>query len=190
MKTTNTTMSKIIRESLLITVGASLISTIGGVGAESIRERFVFVLPLLVILPALNDMIGDFGTIVAQKFTTHLYMGRLAEQGWRRSKLLKKLFGLLISVAAFSAIYLSVFSTVIALIKGWTWAPIEFGKIVLMAIAATLSLVTIIFLVSVAGGFFVYKRGHDPDNYLIPIATSLADMGNLLLLSAMLFLLF
>lgn len=181
---------KIIRQSLPILVAASVISSAGGIAVESLVQRFALVLPLLVMLPALNDMIGDFGTIVAPRFTTLLYLGKLHEKTWRRSRIVRQMLGVLLGIAAFAALYLAALSTIIALVAGWMFDAFSFFKIVLIALTATTLLVAVIFYISIKGGFYVFRKGQDPDNLLVPLATSIADMGNLILMSALLALLF
>ena len=64
---------KIIHESVGILIIASVISTLGGIGLEALQSKLTWLVPIIIVLPALNDMIGDFGAIVASRFTTMLY---------------------------------------------------------------------------------------------------------------------
>jgi cation transporter-like permease len=63
-----------LRESLLVLVVTSLLSTIGGIGFEALKEKFYLLPIILIALPALNDMIGDLGIILSSKFTTTIYL--------------------------------------------------------------------------------------------------------------------
>src|SRR3989344_4456058 len=63
----------IIRESIKILIFASVLSSLGGLALEHIKAIFVSVLPLIILLPTLNDMVGDFGTIIASRFSTMLH---------------------------------------------------------------------------------------------------------------------
>ena len=42
-------------------------------------------------------------------------------------------------------------------------------------------LVAVIFSVSIIGGLGIYHKKEDPNNFLIPIATSVADLLNLVI---------
>jgi cation transporter-like permease len=175
---------KIIKESIGILLLASLLSIIGGFGIEHIRESLFFLLPLLILLPALNDMTGDYGSVVASRFTTMLYLGQIKERDWR-SHLLHRMLGEVLIIGTFSAVYISVLASAIAAFKGF---PMEWGvfeRILLIALSTTWLLVLVLFVVCVLGGFYVYKKKHDPDNYLIPIATGLADLGSMLVLTVL-----
>ena len=61
---------KIMKESIKILILASLISSLGGIGLESVNVKLIALLPLLILLPAMNDMIGDFGAIISSRIST------------------------------------------------------------------------------------------------------------------------
>ena len=63
---------RIISESLKVLIFGSLLSSIGGLSLELIKTKLSAALPMIIILPALTDMIGDAGTIVVSKITTYL----------------------------------------------------------------------------------------------------------------------
>ncbi len=162
---------------------ASLLSTLGGFGLESIKQNLFFLLPLLILMPALNDMTGDYGSIIASRFTTMLYLKHIKEKQWWRSHLLHRLLGEVLIIGTLSAVYITVLASVIAHFNGFDMHWDIFQRILLIALFTTWLLVLILFVVCVVGGFYVYKKKHDPDNYLIPLATSLADLGSMLVLT-------
>ena len=67
----------IIKESFRIIIFAAILSSLGGIGLELINEKLIAILPLLIIFPALNNMIGNFGTIISANFTTLLFTNQL-----------------------------------------------------------------------------------------------------------------
>jgi len=180
---------KIVTESIKVVILASVLSTIGGIGVESLKVKIALFVPMIVMLPALNDMIGDFGTIISSKFTTLLYLGKI-ESKWWNSKELGELFKIIAYISIISAVYLGVASTIIAYFKGFAFDWIISLKVLTVALMATAFLVMIIFGVAIAGGLMVYKRGTDPDNFLAPITTSIADLGSMILFSLMIRFLF
>ena len=66
--------SVIIKESFKMLVLAALLTSLGGLGIQGIKQNLILILPLLIILPALNAMVGNIGTVVSSKFTTALYL--------------------------------------------------------------------------------------------------------------------
>ena len=181
---------KILHESIGILILASAISSLGGIGIESLRSQVVWLVPVIILIPALNDMIGDFGAIIAQRFTTMLYKKEIHEKKWLKDRKIHHLFFVIMGIAVLAALYAAMVSYFIAIAKGFPFEWWLLGRILLMGLLTTITLVIIIFFVSIIGGFYVYKKRHDPDNYLIPIATAIADFGSMIVLSALIIVLF
>lgn len=173
---------RIIKESFFILILTSIICTLGGIAIESIQKRLFIFLPFLIALPAINDMIGDFGGIISSKFTTLLFIG-VVEKKWWKSKELIGLFLKIIVTSFFSSLYLIFLVIIFSLIKGSYFDFTFYTKFVLSNILIIIVLVVLISLVSILGGFFVYKKNQDPDNYLIPITTSIADILTMVITS-------
>lgn len=182
--------TNIIRESIKILILASILSSIGGFGLQGIQAKIVAIVPLLILLPALSDMIGDFGTIMASKFTTALYLGHIPLRRWWRSRDLHVLFHVSMSIAVIASVYNGALAYGIAYLKGFAFSSEIFIKVMEISIFSTLILVGLIFLISVVAGLAVYRKSEDPNNFLIPITTSIADLGSLLLFSGMILLFF
>ncbi|MBI4015954.1 MAG: magnesium transporter [Candidatus Aenigmarchaeota archaeon] len=174
--------SVIIKESFKMLVLAALFSTIGGIGLQGIKQNLFQILPLLILLPALNDMIGDFGTIVSSKFTTALYLGKIKGNPLT-SPYVKELFLTVLVIAILSAIYISSLSYGFAILKGFEFSASLFLKIASITLFSTLLLVLLIFGISVFLGMKIYRAQEDPNNFLIPITTSVADLGSMLIFS-------
>ncbi len=180
---------KIIKESLKILILASIISSIGGVSLQAIEKKLFLILPLLILLPGLNNMIGSFGTIMSSKFTTLLFLGKINDRWWRSRDLISIMWTLL-AVSLISAIYIGLLSNLIAYWRDFTITTELVSKVVVVSLLATLLLVTLIICISIIAGFRVYKNNEDPDNFLIPITTSIADLGSMLIFSGLVYLLF
>jgi len=179
----------IIKESLKILILASILSSIGGIALHGAQDKIISVLPLLILLPALNDMIGDFGTIISAKFTTMCYTGKIKENPFK-SKYIKDLFLTVITVAFLAALYIGIIAYFMAYSKGFPYTFGLFFRVVGVAVLSTIIIVSFIFVVSVILGIRICSKGEDPSNFLIPLTTSLADLGNLAFLSIMAVLLF
>ncbi len=172
------TSLKIITESLKVLILASVISTIGGVRIEAIRVHILAIIPLLILLPALNDVAGAFGTVISSKFTSMLYMGKIRGKWWK-SRELHKMFTIMLVLALVYSVYVGFLASVVATLWKFQMTMAIFYKIVSISVAAITSLVVMIFFISVVGGIYIHKKELDPDNFLIPITTSLADLGNM-----------
>ena len=56
-------------------------SSLGGLFIEKIKVLIFSVIPMIILLPYLNNMIGNFGTIIATKFSTYLHEGKIDKNG-------------------------------------------------------------------------------------------------------------
>lgn len=181
---------KIVKESTKVLIFTAILSTVGGIGLEYIQSNLVRLVPLLILLPGLNNMVGDFGIVISSRFTTMLYLGQIKRKGDLFSKqgyrLLKKIWG----IAFLSAVYLSALAYAISLFKGGSFNLGFFIKLVSAIILITLTLVVSLSFVLSMLGLYLYKKGKDPNNYLIPIATSISDLGSLILFTIMVILFF
>ncbi len=180
---------KIIKESIKVLILASILSSIGGISLQVIEKKLLLVLPLLIVLPGLNNMIGSFGTIMSSKFTTLLFLGKVKDKWWK-SKEIKTIILILVAVSVISAVYIGLLSNLIAYWKGFEVGSWIIVKVIVISLIATLILVSIIIALSIIAGFRIYKRNEDPDNFLIPITTSVADLGSMVIFSSLVYLLF
>ncbi len=179
----------IIKQSIWILIFASLVSSFGGLFLENIKELFVVIVPLVILMPTLNDMIGDYGMIISSRFTTFLYRGKINKKIDKNFKL-KELFFKIISIALLTSVLSIIISLIISKFSGYNASLSTMFKIFVIVIIDVILLVIILFLVAFFGGLYVYKRNKDPDNFLIPITTSIADFGNMVVLTLLVVLFF
>lgn len=184
------TVKTIMKESIGILLLASFISLSGGLALEQIKPILLSIIPLIVLLPALNGMIGSFGTVISSRFSTMLFEGKV-KKDWQKNKELNKL---LIQIIIISII-MALISGIISLLFSWVFQnyPYSFSntlKIMFIPIIDTIILVIILFLVSIYAGLYYFKKNEDPNNFLIPITTSIADFGNMIILAFLIIWLF
>ena len=146
----------------------------------SSNEKILYSLPIiLLILPALNSLIGDISTVLVSRLTTHLYIGTISPKFQKSDRLKEDFYGLLmvllLSLAAL--IFLGY------LIGGVSGIEIINPILVILIISLTVLLIfAMMFLLSFISAIFLFKHGKDPNNFLIPSITSLADLLTPLLL--------
>ncbi len=182
----------IIRESIKILIFASLVSSFGGLALEQIKPIFVSIIPLIVLLPAINGLIGSFGTVISARFSTMLHEGKVrgsiakAMANKEIGKLFLQIFIVALIMASAAAI-LAIFS------RGMPIYPlfvVNAAKIFLITIMDVALLVAILFAVAISAGIYIFRKGEDPNNFLIPITTSIADFANMFLLAFLIVLVF
>jgi len=177
----------IIRESIKILLLASVISSFGGMALESIKAAFIAIMPLVILLPVLNDMIGDYGTIISSRFSTMLHEGKINSHIFS-NKEIRKLFAEIFLVAMTTTFLSCVASLIISAKHAFSW--ITSLKVFLIAFADVAILVSLLFMVAIIAGLYLYKKKEDPNNFLIPITTSIADFGNMIILTLLVILVF
>lgn len=172
----------IIKESVKILIFASIISLFTGSLLEHSKTFFAKILPLLILLPALNDMIGDYSIIISSRFSTMLHEGKIKNKIFH-NKELKTLFVQILIISATTALLSSLISAIISGFSGYKINLQLTTKIVAISILDSLILIAILFLVAVFAGLYFFKKQEDPNNFLIPITTAIADFGNVIILS-------
>jgi len=179
----------IVKESLQILIFASIISSIGGFALEYIKNLFVSLLPLIILLPSLNDMIGDFGTITSAKFSLMLHEGIISKNPFQDKKI-RKLFYQIMVIAIFNGIICAIVSFFLANLNNYFISLITALKILFLVIIDVIFLICILFFTSIIIGLHIFKKNEDPNNFLIPITTSIADFGNIVIFALLVKLLF
>ena len=178
---------KIIKESVKILLLASLVSAFGGFALEHVKTVLVSIMPLIILFPALNDMIGDYGTIFSSRFATLLHEGKVDKKKIFANKELAELAVHLLVIAAITAI---ISAAAALLLSGFMYGFSNYAasadvalKIFFIAIVDVVALVALLLLTSVFAGLYFFDKKEDPNNFLIPITTSVADFGNMIVLA-------
>lgn len=169
-------MSRIRRSFLFVAFTAALassISLIGGLGLEYVQERILPLVPLLIAIPSLTNLVGEYAAIIAS------HTGDPAER--KRSHLaLAKVIFTVIWFNIFAIVALSILS---AMTRGYG-LDADFALRFFIFIAAA-SIVTVLFMFLLAKMLdrLLLKRHINPDELLVPVITSLADIVMLLLVT-------
>lgn len=183
------TRGQIIRENLGPVLAAASLSMIGGVGLTLIEKKLYFFLPVLITIPALADMVGDFSTIIASKSVALIEQKKLPRH-WEHSKRILHMAAHLLWIAVGYSVIIAIGSLVIASTQGFALTSLFIAKFLFILVMINVLMVMFLVIFSIRLGVLVAYHGHDPDNFLIPITTSVADVGVLLLFSLMVYLFF
>ncbi|MEX0920880.1 MAG: magnesium transporter [Candidatus Pacearchaeota archaeon] len=186
----NANVSKtIIKESLRILILASVISSLGGLALNKIEVLFLSIFPLVLLLPALNNMVGNYATVVSSRFSEMLYEGNVKDKWWKTPEL-RKLFFQIVFIAGIAAVLSSAIAILITYFSSEGISLIVALKVFLIVLVDMIVLTNILFLVAVLSGIHFYKKNEDPNNFLIPITTGVADFTNMIVLTLLIVLLF
>lgn len=169
----------IMRESILALFISLVLSVFGGVTMESIRQQFVSFMPLIILLPALNDMMGDYSMILTSKLSTLAFV-RNGMKKWWSSTDMKRIARSILLVAAVSALYIGVASSLVAYLKGFELGAGSIIRVVVVSAITTLVMIVLISIMAVFGVSYIYRKREDPNSIVMPVLTSVADMGTIL----------
>jgi mgtE-like transporter len=120
------------------------------------------------VYPALIDLVGDVGSVVGSTATTRLTLGLLKPSMSSIRGHLSHVFG----AWASSLVMFMVLATMSLSINNVLSKFLVFTATLLIANVIAVSL---IILISYATAILTFHRGLDPDNFIIPIESSLAD---------------
>jgi len=160
----------IVKESVLVLVISSILVNITGILLVSVSSAIEKVRLIYMVYPAIIDTVGDVGSIVGSMVTTRLALGELKATFGNMTRMLPELGGSWLASAVMFQIYG---------LASWVF----FGGLGI-ATLARLSLVLFttnviaalaIAIVSLTTAILTYTRGFNPDNFVIPIESSLAD---------------
>jgi mgtE-like transporter len=163
---------KTLKESMLTLVLVSFIVNVAGATLGRVEElmRGRELNQVYVVYPALIDTIGDVGAVVGSTATTKLALGTLKASFSSMKNHLMEISG------AWAASLIMYFAySVLALLITGTFAPTSLVTFTFFLFTVNIFAASLIILVSYSVAILTYQRGLDPDNFEIPIESSMAD---------------
>jgi cation transporter-like permease len=152
---------------VIVSVGfASSISLIGGLGIEAVQNELIYIVPLLIALPAMNSLVGDYATLIAA------HAGDPNERNLSKRQLMIAMFP---SVITSTVMILGV-SLTLAIHRGYHLQDVFILKYVLFVVSSIVSVIAIMFLLTALLDKLLENRDINPDDVLIPIVTTISDI--------------
>jgi mgtE-like transporter len=159
-----------IKESLPALLLIAFIVNITGTFLREIHETVEARPEIFVVYPAIIDMMEDVGAIVGSTATTKLALGYLKPSFSAIRNHATEFF------AAWTPtlIYYAVYSAIALIITGTFSLSLLLSFTSLLLIANIIA-VSAVVLVSFTVAILTFKKGLDPDNFVIPLESSFAD---------------
>jgi len=146
------------------------IITITGTFFQEISRIIGFKPEIYLLYPAVIDTVGDVGSIIGSTTTTKLALGSLdALPTSIRSYVVE------ISSAWAASITLFILYSIISCIVTGITVRTQVMRFVSQLLITNMLAVSLITSLSFLIAVFTYKRGWDPDNFVIPLESALAD---------------
>ncbi len=162
--------TKIIREFILTLMFVTVIVNVTGAFLQEISGITGDRPQIYIVYPALITTIGGLGSIVGSTATTKLALGMIRPSFSSIRQHLNEIGGAWVASIVMFALYFVISSSVSGIFTFGDLLKYATQLLVTNALAAFTMV-----LVSYAVAISTYRRGWDPDNFVIPIESSLAD---------------
>lgn len=159
---------------ITLTTGlASTISMLGGIGLEAVSERLLPLVPLIIALPGLNDLVGDYASIIAA------HASDPAECKTSKRELAKAISKVLwINILGIVAL-----SLILASQRGYLATSDFLVKFVLFVAISIIAVVATLFAITALLDRALSRHKLNPDDIMIPVVTTITDVFMLCLIA-------
>ncbi|MCS7368663.1 MAG: magnesium transporter [archaeon GBS-70-058] len=164
--------STVVKEAVPVGFVCSFDGVINGLLLASFIENIVHHSEILMIYPVLLNAIGGVGSSFGSVATTKLALGYLDSKISSVRVMFNEFFGMLFSGIFMGLVY-SVLGYGLAYLTGLT--PMLLNMIILCILVMFIGSM-VIMIGSYVIGINAYNMGWDPDNFVIPLETSIADL--------------
>ncbi len=174
-------IKRMIYSVLPLLVILTLLELVTGFVLEDLKKKFVANPALLVLVPPLKDLAGNFGSVISSRISTRLHLGASSAKTFYDEKFLEDFGGVLLLSLVLS-VSLSGFTYLFSVIVGYKTPFITILKI---SAATTVILVVFVSLLSVFIVNISYLKNINPDDIAIPIITNFADIFSVIIFAGL-----
>jgi len=161
---------KTLKESFLTMILVAFIVNVTGSVLGKISEAIGARREIYTVYPALIDTIGDVGAVIGSTATTKLALGTLKPSISAIGNHINEVIGAWVA----SVIMFVIYSILSLVIQGMLISD-AFIKFTTLLLVTNVLAASFIITISWAVSIITFHRGLDPDNFVIPIESSMAD---------------
>ena len=165
---------RIVLESYPILLVCALIGLLAGYVLNINIGKIEAVPLILMMIPPINGIGGNIGSILGARLASALHMGTV-EPKLRGQKVLGG--NIKASVLLSIGVFLFIGAVFFAIAYAQGMALADSARLTFIFIVASMMLVPIIMVSTIASTFISFMKGLDPDNVVIPIVTSIVDVS-------------
>ncbi|MDV2482564.1 magnesium transporter MgtE [Methanoculleus sp. Wushi-C6] len=163
----------IVRENVFLLIPLSVIGTLAGLTYSLNLEALVTIAAFLILIPPFTGGLGSIGGILGSRLSTGMHTGELSpsflpERGVVHHFIISYLYTLILLPL------LALIAHGAAVLMGLNSPGL--GMLVAISLAAGLVVMTLVNGVAYATASLSFRYGLDPDNFGIPVITSLIDL--------------
>jgi mgtE-like transporter len=174
---------KIIKESAPLLTLCVAIGIIGGQMLNSYEDILIAIPTLLMIVPVINGIGGNIGSILGARIASGMHMGIIDADLHGKELKRNVISALILGIISYTS--LALFVMLIAPFVGISVDSEFLPKIGLIMIGAGLMLTIVLTVATLIFARLSFKRGLDPDNIITPIVTTLGDLLGIICLMIM-----
>jgi mgtE-like transporter len=165
-----TKFAETIKEFLLTLVFVTIIVNITGSFLTKISGVTGAMKAIIAVYPAVITTVGGVGSIIGSTATTKLALGITTPSFSSIKQHISEIGGAWVA----SIVMFSIYSMLSSFISGVSTAG-DLLKFVSQLLITNILAVSIMIVIAYAVAIFTFRRGWNPDNFVIPIESSLAD---------------
>ncbi len=160
-------------------LGAELISATGGLFAglllASFVDKFALIPGLFIFLPGFLEMKGNISGSLASRLSSGMFLG-FVKPRFHRSRVVR---GNIIASFLLVIILSLILGSIAYLVSNFVLG-INAPQIILVALIAGVISNIIEIPLTIATTFWLFRKGHDPNNIMGPYVTTLGDIVSIL----------
>jgi mgtE-like transporter len=174
---------RIIRESVPAMSFLLAVELVAGHVLNRAAEHFLTLPFLLILVPVINGIGGNVGTVLGARLTSGLYTGTISVSLRDRELMRDVRDALVLYVVTFASLAMFIYG-----IAYGTGVVPPFGLEVLLFImlSSGLMLAGVLILVTLFVALLSFSKGLDPDNFVTPVVTTAGDLLGIVLLVSVL----
>lgn len=162
--------TKTLKESVVTMLLVAFMVNVTGTVLNGISHFVEDRVEIYTVYPGLIGMIGNVGSVVGSTATTKLALGLLTPSFSSIKRHAKNIFS-----AWTASIIMFVVLAVLSVSIHGLFSLSSFHSLILVLLVANVLAVASITVLSYAVSILTFKRGLDPDNFVIPVESSFAD---------------
>lgn len=162
----------ITRMSVPVLLGAVVLGVLGGQLLVASRDQLIAVPILLTLIPAVNGVSGNIGSVLGARVASGLHFGGIWSNGGRG-------FRRDVSAAIILAIVTFTFLGFLAALAGpllGVDVNVPLLRLALTTLLAGAMLITMMVILVIIVGMLAHRFGWDPDTLVVPALTTAADI--------------
>lgn len=150
------------------------------------KEQFIKIPLLLALIPVINGMGGNIGSILGARIASGLHVGYISPD--LKGKELKKnaIDTLILGLITFT--FLAIFIYLLSPLIGLEMGDLNLIKLLGIMLGAGIILLIVVIFLGISVAMFSFKKGVDPDNVVTPIVTTVCDALGIICLLLMVWL--